>query len=446
MSFGKTNMVKLIGMISLILGACATPGADGESVANSSQALTGDGGIGAPLVVSEPFVAAQFDRAFGIHGVAGDTALLFAVVATGTPVQPADVLVARRLDGANVGSVAAPTGGWRVPLSAKVVSFTRPSPGSVEGQLLVLDAMVPPGAVMIGQGQPAKVYRVNYSYSVSAGLSTTLVNTYTLPMNTQAPGSFPNGVAYPGSLALLPEGRLAVTDSFTGAIWLSSPDVSAWSMAAIDQAWSFAPGPDIQGVGRAASGGTAPYTLRTPGPIPGGPGFLPGAQSVTYASVTDEVCWTVSTTPGGLYCSALSLLLDTVTPPFLKGSQVRTVVAPTSGLTDFCDGVDYDRFHPTSSWLYWHRAPSDVVGGGSNVLRRVHLVTGEVQEVARSLTVYDWTSEISVLPPLLPSSPLTTVLSSVGQEENNADVNVLLGGVSTFVGPAMMPVVVVGQQ
>jgi hypothetical protein len=45
------------------------------------------------------------------------------------------------------------------------------------------------------------------------------------------------------------------------------------------------------------------------------------------------------------------------------------------------DGIVYDRFHPNTSWVYWQRAVSDEIGGGSNILRRVNLLTGQMQEV-----------------------------------------------------------------
>jgi hypothetical protein len=149
------------------------------------------------------------------------------------------------------------------------------------------------------------------------------------------------------------------------------------------------------------------------------------------------------TFPGGIYCIDESVLSDAATPPFLKSAAVRVVVPPTPGLGDLTDGLDYDRFHPTSPWLYWQRAPADVAGGGYNTLRRVHLLTGAIEVVASDNELYSWANEISVLPPLLSDGRWTWILSSVGQEYNNPDVNVLLGGVSSYFAPSPMPAVAI---
>ena len=91
--------------------------------------------------------------------------------------------------------------------------------------------------------------------------------------------------------------------------------------------------------------------------------------------------------------------------------------------------------------MYWQRAVSDQVGGGANILRRVHLRTGQVQEVARSNRLYDWTSNLAVLPPL-DDRPVSLVLSAMGQEENNPEVNVLLSE-PQYVGPSLLTLVAV---
>jgi hypothetical protein len=170
--------------------------------------------------------------------------------------------------------------------------------------------------------------------------------------------------------------------------------------------------------------------------FPGGPPVAPGIHSLTYAAITDEVIPIVTASPGGIYAIPRRVLLDETIPPFAKGSALRVVVAPQAGLSDLTDGVIYDRFHPDSPWVYWHRSISDVAGGGVNILRRAHLVTGEIQEVARSNELYDWTSNLSVLPPL-GHAPFTIILSAMGQEENNPEVNVLLAA-PQYVAPSLL--------
>jgi hypothetical protein len=200
--------------------------------------------------------------------------------------------------------------------------------------------------------------------------------------------------------------------------------------------------PVITGVGRAPGGGTRPYSLLTPAP-PGSPpglGLAPGSHSVTYAAITDEVCWSV-TTPGGIYCTPRAQLVAGGDP---TTKTVRNLVPPgPDSIGTYTDGCDYDRFHPTTPWLYWQPAPSNATNNGENSLYRIHLVTGAVEVVARSNSVYDWTNEISVVPTPAFLAGFTQVLSSVGQEYNNPDVNVLLNGVSSYVAPAPMPIAIV---
>src|SRR5262249_9640861 len=148
----------------------------------------------------------------------------------------------------------------------------------------------------------------------------------------------------------------------------------------------------LSGVGRAPGGGLAPYTLLVPAPpgSPPGVGLYPGSHSIAYAAITDEVCWDV-TLPGGIYCVARAPLGgggDPTTKP------VRTLVAPgPASIGSFADGCDYDRFHPTSPWLYWQPATTTPVTDGVNTLYRVNLLDGRVEIVARSNTAYDWANE-----------------------------------------------------
>jgi hypothetical protein len=283
-----------------------------------------------------------------------------------------------------------------------------------------------------------------------------LLETHVLPLNTvpldPSNPALPNGLVYPGSIALLPEGRVAVTDSvFGGSVWVSDDaSLDTWSLALIDPRFAGGFRTAIEGIGTDASGLISDYSLLTPR-LPSFPpeqGYFPGAHSITYAHVTDEVCFAV-TFPGGIFCIGLDQLLDTSVPPFAKSGSyldgswgsVRVVVPPVPGLGDLTDGVDYDRFAPSSPWLYWQRAPADEAAGWCNRLRRVHLISGEIQDVACDVGIYNWANEISVLPPMIHGSCFTTILSSVGQEYNNPDVNGLLEGVSRYFAPSPMPVV-----
>lgn len=390
----------------------------------------------------EPVTLAAFPQGFQIHGVAGDTALLFAVQPSDAPGIHPGVHVAHRTLGRILPDVAAPPSGWVTPLSALVENYTRLPLAGSRGSLLVLDAGATPATIGTA---PALLYRYSYEYRPSSGLTTSLRETHVLPIG-------PTGIIYPGEPALLPGGRVAVPDTIVGSIWVSDANLENWTMVLFDQRLGARPGLRISGVGRDASGHISPYTYAAPvvPGLPPGYGLYPGIHSIVYTDRTHEACFPVTASPGGIYCIALSALLDTTTPPVAKSGDpgtgtwgsIRVLVPPTEGVSDLTDGVAYDRYAPTSPWLYWQRAPADVVGGGFNTLRRVHLVTGEVQSIVSDNETFSWANEIAVLPPLIDGSPFTTVLSSVGQQYNNPEVNSDITTPSYF-APSPMPVTIV---
>jgi len=419
-------MKKHLFALALALAASGCAVDTGASLPNEEDLL----GVG-------PVSIAEFPQGFQIHSVAGDTALLFAVQPSDAPGRARGVHVARRLDGLSLTDVTPPDEGWATPLSVIVQSFER-SPLGSSGVLIVLDAGVTPANV--GQA-PARLYRYAYHYRPLSGLSTTLTETHLLPLNTQPSGAFPNGIVYPGAPAILPSGQIAVADSLVGSIWLSDASLSTWTMALIDPRLGAAPGLPVAGVGLDHSGHISPYTYAAP-PFPGLPpgfGLYPGVHSEMYVEATDEVCLVVTASPGGIYCIAHAALVDLATPPFAK--TFRTLVPPTPGVSDLTDGLAYDHYAPTSPWLYWERAPADVIGGGCNAIRRVNVHTGSIELLACDNHVLSWANEISVLPPLVTGSPLTTLLLSVGQQYNNPDVNAAITTPSYF-SPSRMPIFV----
>ena len=163
---------------------------------------------------------------------------------------------------------------------------------------------------------------------------------------------------------------------------------------------------------------------------------MPGLLNIEYANTTDEVCGLTVAPPGGIYCVDRVQLLDDTISPFAKSK--RTLVTPQVGVTDGGHGVAYDHWNPTSPWLYWVRSLADTAGGGSNIVRRANLLTGEVQEVVESLTVMDFSTGLATIPPFIDGSPLSHLAVAMGQEENNAVINPVLGGTSTFVTPSII--------
>lgn len=402
-------------------------------------------GVGAPGLASHicgrsaptTLLVGTYNDAFPIHGVGGDRALVFLAQPSPTASRAPGVHVMSRLGGGKVGSLPPPPSGFAVPLSVFVSEFAGIA-GFTWGELLVADVRVPPAQAMIGPAS-AEIYRYHYSFSILTGLSAVASDTWSLPVNTVPPGSgLPDGLLYLGSFTVLPNGGYVFTDAFAGALWVADSYGGPVRLAYIDPRFAPAPVDSISGVQRAPGGGHQPYTLVLPAP-PGEPSLGPGIESVTYANITDEVCVTPPA-QGGIYCIDRATLFDSTLPPFAKAPRV--VIAPQPGLSDLTDGLTYDRFHPQSPWLYWHRAPSDTTsfsGSGYNTLRRVNLLTGKQQVVAKSNDCFDWTYEIAPLPPLVPGSPLTHIISSVGQAPNDGLVNGLLQGQSTFVAPTPVP-------
>ena len=386
-----------------------------------------------PDVAIGPYAAANFPVAAPFHGCGGDRVLLFAVQVSGAPGSEAGIHVALRSTAAPVGRVTPPPVGWKVPLSLELYDFSE-NGQSTHGSFVMLDAGAEPAQAGTA---PAYIHQYDYSYSPQDGLVTTWRNTHQLPLSGPPGPGLPTGLLLPAGLVRLPDGGIAVTDTALASIWVAGPSLENWRLAMIDP--RFAPGfgvPDLVGVGRAPDGGTRPYVVRLPSLVPGGPTVAPGIHSITYAAITDEVIPIVTAPPGGIYAIKRETLLSESIPPFAKGGALRAVVPPQVGLSDLTDGVIYDRFHPNTPWIYWARSISDAAGGGANVMRRAHLITGEIQEVARSNELYDWISNVSVLPPL-GNAPFTIVLSAMGQEENNPDVNVLLTA-AQYVAPSLL--------
>lgn len=384
-------------LLCVLLVGCSTPAEVGviseELSAGSVRAL------------------ASFPDGFEMVGVSGDERVLFAGI-NASVTHPADVVTASRLTGRPLGSIPAPPGGWGVPAAILVQG----------DEVVVVDngALPPFSHVSLHRYE----FHVTFEH-----LCARYIDSVALPQQTFPPVTI-DGVGYAGAIAALPGGQFALADALDGAIWVCS-----WSTgcALADADPDFAPAPappSFEGVGRAPGGGTRPYTLVIPN------GLMPGLLNLEYAESTDEVCGARAAPPGGIWCIARSVLLDQSVPPF--GKTKRTVVAPQIGVSDAGHGLAFDHWHPRNPWLYFVRSLADAVGGGSNVVRRVNLRTGEVQEVARSLEVMDFSTGLWALPPLVPGSTLTSLAVAMGQQENNGLENPVLGGVDAFVAPSII--------
>jgi hypothetical protein len=377
-----------------------------------------------------------------VHGIGGDERLIFALQGVATPARPLGVWVSHRWDGSHLGQVTPPPGGWSAPLAMKITDYNDRDGGGSEGDFVLLDGFAPQEAGT----RPGVVYTYHYAFSFERGLTTTLTGTHPLPLFTgfDASGN-PNGPAYPISLVQTPGGEVVVIDQILGSIWASDPALDAWRLAMIDPRFEVGElAAPLTGIDRAPGGGTRPYTFLTVSIPPEFPfPILPGIHGVTYCTPTDEVAVLPTASPGGIYGIPRSVLLDATVSPDDKGAAVREIAAPNPGVTDLSVGLDYDRYNPQTPWVYWQRSVSNEATG-YNTVYRVNLFTGVQEKLVESIAFYNWTNEISVLPSA-DLGPFFTVLTNANdQDENLAQSNALLDGVSTLVGPTVIPIAAFG--
>lgn len=459
-------MKRIMSMILMALVAavaCSTPSTHEISrehepeLAESQAALT--------VATSAAFGTLPFSAA--VHGVGGTRSLLFALVPEPSATTPVGVFASSRLTGALRGSFPPPPEGFRVPLSIKVLDA---GPLGETGVALILDNRVKPAEIgMPGQESPT-LYK--YAFSNVGGFHATLLDSFPLPVNTVDPASGfpPNGLIFPGSIAIIPGEGVAVSDNF-GALWqvrgqISNAAGSGGPSVAIprllDRRFVGRPSGPITAVGKIGpgSGTIGTYTLLTPLPVPPGVtpppglGIYPGMHSLGFFRKKNELCFSV-TVPGGVYCISKALLLDNAIPYFAKSGDnpslpenfapsafggVRQVVSPPPADPDgwLMDGFDIDSYGDDENG-YFMPAPS-------NKLFQVRLGDASCAtvgpcpktEIAHggAVEIFNWTNELAVLPSLVPGLRVTNLVVSVGQEYDNPAVNSLLGGVERYFGPA----------
>ena len=372
-----------------------------------------------------PVAAVEFPDGFGIHGIDATSHLWFAAVAL-----PPSVHVARRLTGTVLGTLPPPPEGFGAPVAVRVAP---------DGRVLVLDGVVAPQAAGTA---PAKLFEYVVTPTWS-GFTATLIATRVLPLIpfSEIPLAFGpeplppfSGIFFPIMMTVLPDGAVAISDTVTGAIWLSNAARTTYHNAL--QAPQLRPLPQLSpilGKGRAPGGGTRDYALQlTTGAYPGvfGVAYLAATNELTIANPSGPVLWGVSY---ATFASSAS--------PTSKAASLRPLSAPVLGVTDLVAGIDTNRWDARDPWVYFQRVAADAAADHKNVMARVHGITGAVEVLARDSQVFDFDVAVSVVQPLLPGLRLATIGSGVGQEENNPSVNAILGGVGTFVAPTPIGVV-----
>lgn len=449
------------GILSLLFAATAalsctsgSPSTETEAVASKAAAL----GSSQPLIA----LAVQQGKAHAIHGVENTryNTRVFMLQPESAPSSPAGVYVASGLTGEDFGSLPAPPGGFKVPLSARVLSQDA---SGYAGRLVVLD----------NQGTPAEAGTLTpklFFYNFSGGLhsfSATYDSEVTLP--SAAMGGF----VYPGSLVLLGGGKLGITDN-VGAIWTIGTDGTGLAPAYVNLNFSFgavAPFSTIGVVGDASGsslGTVMAVTMQLPAPpgapLPPGVGLGPGIHSIGYSDSavggTDDVCFSVTTGGNGLDPS------DPMNPLGLPYQGVHCIAksvllaaGPPVGkpLTRSFHGVEalklVDAVDVHGRWLFAARAATRA--DGKQCVVRMDLTASDPLATLEDVTctpyagteglAYDgsslhqlsvvrqsWANEIRVSE-LVPG--LLQIAVSIGQEYNNPAVNAALSGVPKYYGP-----------
>ncbi len=422
----KTLLVTLLTLLATSLLGCAADTRKTEPdivVAMQEQ----------KLLTSGAFEAASFPEGFGIHGIDASTHLWFAAVA-----YPPSVRVARRLTGEALGALPPPS----TPLPGGGTGFGAPVAVRVapDGRVLVLDGVVAPN---LAGTAPAMLheYAVTPTWS---GFTATLVRSQALPlippweipiaMFGEEPRPEIHGIFFPIMMTVLPGGEVVVTDTVTGAAWVSDATRTTFRNALQDP--RLRPLPQLSpivGKGRAPGGGTRDYTLTLT------TGAYPGAFGVAYLAKTNEI---VLANPSQGMLALPSATFLSATDPTLKGGSVRSLTAPQLGVTDLVAGLDTNRFDADDPYVYFQRVAADSAANFKNVMARVHGVTGAVEVIGRSSDVFDFDVAVAVVPNLLPVKHFATVGSGIGQEENNPFVNAAIGGVPQFVAPTLIGAVI----
>lgn len=386
------------------------------------------------LLSSGAFEAASFPEGVGIHGIDATRQLWFAAIA-----YPPSVRVARRLTGEALGALPPPS----TPLPGGGSGFGAPVAVRVapDGRILVLDGVVAPN--MAGSA-PAMLHEYTVAPTWS-GFTATLVRSQALPlippseiptaMFGEEPRPEIHGIFFPIMMTVLPGGEVVVTDTVTGAAWVSDATRTTFRNALQDP--RLRPLPQLAplvGKGRAPGGGVRDYTLTLT------TGAYPGAFGVAYLASTDEI---VLANPSQGMLGLPRATFMAATDPTLKGAGVRPLAAPQLGVTDLVAGLDTNRFDAADPYVYFQRVAADSASSFENVMARVHGATGVVEVVARSTEVFDFDVAVAVVPNLLPIKHFATIGSGIGQEPNNPFVNATLGGVPQFVTPTLIGAAIV---
>jgi hypothetical protein len=351
------------------------------------------------------------------HDLAGDETLLF----VGQVIPSPCFRVFHQKSGKDLGVFPAPARGHFVPFKFKLRKYETFGDGGTRGTVYMMDGLYPKIAGL----HDTLIVEYGYEYTLAAGLKTWIIKEHaipsnTVPLNEVLAGALPNGAMYITGLDFIDDQTAVLADCFAGVIWIFDMKTDALTLAFTGPDMGCLPWPKEQTVtlpdGTIKEGFTGwthknrkelvQYTYAVPD-FPGVPKIMYGLHGMTlYEHGTTKKAVFVSPALPGIYAIDLEELLRTDIPYNQK--KFEAVVPPIKGVSSWVAEVQADAYNPGSPWVYFQRAMSranEISDEGYEQwiekyypVYRVNMETKETQFVADDWKLYDFCTNINVLP------------------------------------------------
>jgi hypothetical protein len=353
------------------------------------------------------------------HDLAGDGTLLF--VAAALPREDPSIRVFHQDSKKELGRFPAPARGFLIPFKFRLRSYKSLGKDGSKGILYALDSGLPRTAGF----HDALLLKYEYEYNSKQGLRSRLLKEYSIasnkiPWEQVQKGSLPDGAIYVTSFDVIDDKYIALADCIAGIIWLSDMETEVKSIAFTSPDFLVKPWPDDLKItlsdGRIVNGFTGwthknreelvPYLHKLP-LTPNIPQFVPGLHGLTlYENGPKKKVVFVSPAHAGIYAIDVGELMRTDIPAHQK--RYETVVPQIRGLTSWVAEVQADTFNLSSPWVFFQRMmsrPNEPAKLGfetwrdkHNPLYRVNMETGQVEFVAEDWKLWDYNSNLNVIP------------------------------------------------
>ena len=350
--------VKHLGLCVILTG-CTTAAANtgssqgAERVATTQQDLS--------VSVSKLAVSTEFmDLDFLPAGVAAGRFVVF----IGDPLD-GRVFAYNRFTGRQIGELPQPPGGFAVPFIMHAMG---------EGRVGVLGAG---GLPQINPFVPAAplIYEYAYSFNLPSTFSANLTNVVDFSSVV---------IGFPEDFVQTPDGRILLTDSVLGSIWVAQTDGTI-TPGITPQTF------DLQnGIPVLAFCPTMPEVLVNGVPFLFTGSTIPGVESI---AVRNGTVYFSTGCARGVYKFPLSILSDN-RQPFQRAADI-TLLSPTPSDTTIEELLDFqfNAFDPDDAHLY-------AAHGMQLEITRIDTATGVRQVVAHDPRLFDFPSSLAFLPPI----------------------------------------------